>query len=156
MMYFDTRESNLYHLGFQKSLSVFPKIVKCRSAMLKLKMYRILGIVYRFCTGYFYSKCIFANKLFNGGHFASFLNRTIASDFCKNLIFFSINFPVLELEKYYCFFLQFHLCDGLLSVWRRLIHNYSLDSVHATAYIAAMISFLSLLAYQKAVQHPGF
>ena len=33
---------------------------------------------------------------------------------------------------------------------------YSLDSVHAIAYIAAMIIFLSILAYEKAVQHPGF
>ncbi len=34
--------------------------------------------------------------------------------------------------------------------------KYSLDSLHATAYIASMIIFLSILAYQKAVQHPGF
>ncbi len=36
------------------------------------------------------------------------------------------------------------------------IQKFSLGSVHASAYIAAMVTFLSVLAYQKAVQHPGF
>ncbi len=35
-------------------------------------------------------------------------------------------------------------------------HDISLESVHAIAYIATMIISLSILAYEKVVQHPGF
>ncbi len=37
-----------------------------------------------------------------------------------------------------------------------MVSEYSLVSEHASAYIAAMIIFLSILAYQKVVQDPGF